>query len=169
MGLRHFETKSYLLSSFSPSLSSCLLLPSLTCCLSSFVGVAVRGFLPLCRSSRQSDSYEHQKVLLEDTDTVELLQEAVTSFARARVPVRSHEGIDERQIDSSNEAGWWNPWHCDRMCAQKIGWQDLGTAVHEAVRVRMRSISVPSQQELAPTVWGIFCELPQTRTPKRRS
>ena len=60
----------------------------------------------------------------------------------------SHEGIDEHQIDSSHEAGWWNPWHCDRMCAQKIGCHYLGTAVHEGVRVRMRSISVcPLQQE----------------------
>ena len=47
------------------------------------------------------------------------------------------------QIDSSHEAGWWwNPWHCDRMCAQKIGCHYLGMAVHEGVRVRMRSISV---------------------------
>ena len=52
----------------------------------------------------------------------------------------SHEGTDERQIDSSHEAGWWNPRHCDRMCGHKIG-QDLSTAVHEGVRVRMRPLS----------------------------
>ena len=63
-------------------------------------------------------------------------------FGAGQRPCGSHEGIDERQIDSSHEAGWWNPRHCDRMCTQKIGCQDLSTGAHEGVRVRMRSISV---------------------------
>ena len=46
---------------------------------------------------------EHLELLLDDTDTMELLFEAITSLARAKMPVEIAEVLIEGQIDSADQ------------------------------------------------------------------
>ena len=89
-------------------------------------------------------TYEHLKVLLDESDTMELLFAVCTSLAQSKVQSEVVPAIMGGQIGCAREARWWSERHGDRFFRATFGGENSGEAIHQGVRIGMRSIPTHS-------------------------
>ena len=87
-------------------------------------------------------TYEHLQVLLEDSNTFDLLIGALNSLAQATVPQQITNCLDECTIDSPLKERWWSAGNRHWHHVEAHRGADTREAVHERVRGRVLSISV---------------------------
>ena len=79
-------------------------------------------------------TYEHLKVLMDGADTFNLLHEAVTSLAQARVPASISKGVDHGQTHGHQER-WRRARDCYRLLTPTFDRQNSCEAICQGLRV----------------------------------
>ena len=100
------------------------------------VQVDRKAFLKCLKSAPKGSShgpgqctYEHLRILVDDVDTMEILIEAVTSLAQARVPQTISQRIDVGQTHSAQEGRRRSERHCHRVHFATTRRTDIGETV----------------------------------------
>ena len=117
-------------------------------------GVAPKG----CSKGPGGCTYEHLKILLDDTDTTELLMSVCNTLAQGKIPANIKSALMGVRLTALSKP------------LGGVHRQDTGQTVHGRIRSGMCSFPVRSVDQNRPlTASVICCAQPRTQTPESQS